>query len=179
MPRPFKTVGYDTTLDTSVRLRDCLPPTWRTISRTSSRNWGLGAFYGRYAPRGVGAAAYDTGFCKAANVTALEPCGIDPDITTGRGGHHRDWHEYFAPVPGMAPGPTVLERVCMAAKLHTEGGKFIYRGRKCSVEPVFGIVKEELRFRQFSLRGLSKIAGEWCLVCLAYNLKRLQRLAAG
>ena len=55
----------------------------------------------------------------------------------------------------------------------------IYRGRKCSVEPVFGQIKEVLGFRQFSLRGLTKAAGEWCLVCLAYNLKRLHRLSLG
>jgi Transposase DDE domain len=44
------------------------------------------------------------------------------------------------------------------------------------VEPVFGIIKETMGFRQFSLRGLTKAAGEWSLVCLAFNLRRLQRL---
>jgi hypothetical protein len=50
--------------------------------------------------------------------------------------------------------------------------------RKCTVEPVIGIIKEVLGFRQFSLRGLVAAAGEWCLVCLAFNLKRLQTLLA-
>jgi hypothetical protein len=48
-----------------------------------------------------------------------------------------------------------------------------------TVEPVLGIVKEVLGFRQFSLRGLVVVAGEWCLVCLAFNLKRLHVLMAG
>jgi Transposase DDE domain. len=64
----------------------------------------------------------------------------------------------------------------MAFKLQTEIGKAIYRLRKCTVEPVIGIIKEVLGFRQFSLRGLAGAAGEWCLVCLAFNLKRLHAL---
>jgi hypothetical protein len=51
--------------------------------------------------------------------------------------------------------------------------------RKCTVEPVIGIIKEVLGFRQFSLRGLLAAAGEWCLVCLAFNLKRLHTLYLG
>jgi len=66
----------------------------------------------------------------------------------------------------------------MAYKLRTDIGKAIYRLRKCTVEPVIGIVKEVLGFRQFSLRGLTKAAGEWCLVCLAWNLKRMHVLLA-
>jgi Transposase DDE domain len=63
-------------------------------------------------------------------------------------------------------------------KLQTEIGQAIYRLRKCTVEPVIGIIKEVLGFRQFSLRGLVAAAGEWALVCLAFNLKRLQVLLA-
>jgi hypothetical protein len=62
----------------------------------------------------------------------------------------------------------------MAYKLQTDLGQAIYRLRKCTVEPVIGIIKEVMGFRQFSLRGLA--AAEWCLVCLAYNLKRLHTL---
>ena len=58
-------------------------------------------------------------------------------------------------------------------------GKAIYGLRKCTVEPVIGIIKEILGFRQFSLRGKSAAAGEWCLVCLAFNLKRLHTLLQG
>ncbi len=64
----------------------------------------------------------------------------------------------------------------MAYKLQTEIGRAIYRLRKCTVEPVIGIIKEVLGFRQFSLRGLEAVNGEWCLVCLAFNLKRLHVL---
>ena len=67
----------------------------------------------------------------------------------------------------------------MAYKLQTEIGQAIYRLRKCTVEPVIGIIKEVLGFRQFSLRGLRAAAGEWCLVCLSWNLKRLHRLVIG
>ena len=67
--------------------------------------------------------------------------------------------------------------VAMAEKLQTPHGKALYRRRTCTVEPVFGIIKAALGFRQFLLRGLSKVRGEWKLVCLAYNLKRLHTLA--
>ena len=64
----------------------------------------------------------------------------------------------------------------MAYKLRTQIGRAIYRLRKSTVEPVLGIIKETMGFRQFSLRGLAAVAGEWCLVCLAYNLRRLHVL---
>ena len=67
----------------------------------------------------------------------------------------------------------------MAYKLQTEIGGAIYRLRKCTVEPVLGIIKDILGFRQFSLRGLQAAAGEWCLVCTAFNLKRLHTLIVG
>jgi len=67
----------------------------------------------------------------------------------------------------------------MAYKLKTAVGKAIYRLRKCTVEPVLGLVKEVLGFRQCSLRGEEAAAGEWCLVCLAFDLKRLHSLTKG
>jgi transposase len=67
----------------------------------------------------------------------------------------------------------------MAEKLKTPAGKLTYRQRACTVEPVFGIIKACLGFRQFLLRGFRKVSGEWNLICLAYNLKRLHRLGAG
>lgn len=62
----------------------------------------------------------------------------------------------------------------MAYKLRTEIGRAIYRLCKCTVEPVIGIIKEVMGFRQFSLRRLEAAAGEWALVCIAFNLKRMQ-----
>ena len=123
------------------------------------------------------AAAMDNGYFSANNVTACETRGIAPYIATGREPHHRSWKAYFAGLPAPPPedaGPTVK----MAYKLQTEIGKAIYSLRKCTVEPVIGIIKEVLGFRQFSLRGLAAAAGEWCLVCLAFNLKRLHVLLA-
>ena len=64
----------------------------------------------------------------------------------------------------------------MREKLDGEKGRQLYSLRKQSVEPVFGIIKHTLGFRQFLLRGLEKVSGEWKLVCLAYNMKRLFKL---
>ena len=129
-------------------------------------------------PAGLGtpsAAALDNGYFSAANIERLQLRGINPYIATGRDPHHHSWREYFAENPAPPPeeaSPTVK----MAYQLQTEIGKAIYRLRKCTVEPIIGIIKEILGFRQFSLRGLEAVAGEWNLVCLAYNLKRLHIL---
>ena len=72
---------------------------------------------------------------------------------------------------------TRARRLKMAYKLKTALGKAIYRARKCTVEPVIGIIKEVMGFRQFSLRGELAEAFEWCLVCLAFNLKRFHTLS--
>jgi transposase len=121
------------------------------------------------------AAALDHGYFSENNITQLEARGIEPYIATGREPHHRNWKTYFAEQPVLPPNDA-SPMLKMAYKLRTEIGKAIYRLRKCTVEPVIGIIKEVLGFRQFSLRGLAAAAGEWCLVCLAFNLKRLHTL---
>lgn len=122
------------------------------------------------------AGAMDNGYFSPATIAALEALGIDPYIATGREPHHRSWQARFAEQP--APPPADASPIVkMAYKLQTALGQVIYRLRKSMVEPVIGIIKETLGFRQFSLRGLTAVAGEWCLVCLAYNLKRLHILA--
>jgi len=121
------------------------------------------------------AAALDNGFFNADNIAGMEARGIDPYIATGREVHHKNWRAYFAEQPASPPAEASLT-IKMAYKLQTEIGQAIYRLRKCTVEPVIGIIKEILGFRQFSLRGLAAAAGEWCLVCLAFNLKRLHVL---
>ena len=121
------------------------------------------------------AAALDNGYFSEKNIQACETRGIDPHIATGREPHHRSWKTFFAESPDPPPEDASLT-VKMAFKLQTEIGQTIYRLRKCTVEPVIGIIKEILGFRQFSLRGLTAAAGEWCLVCLAFNLKRLHVL---
>ncbi len=124
------------------------------------------------------AAALDNGYFSVGNIEEIEARGIEPYIATGREPHHKSWRAWFAELPAPPPedaSPTVK----MAYKLQTEIGKAIYSLRKSTVEPVIGIIKEVLGFRQFSLRGLAAVAGEWCLVCLAFNLKRLHVLLGG
>ena len=121
------------------------------------------------------AAALDNGYFSEANVAACERRGIEPYIATGREAHHQSWHSFFEQRP-EPPATDASPQVKMAYKLQTEIGQVIYRLRKCTVEPVIGIIKEVLGFRQFSLRGLWAATGEWCLVCLAFNLKRWHTL---
>ena len=109
---------------------------------------------------------------------ALAARGIDPYIATGRQPYHQSWQAYFAQQP-QPPAADASAMAKMAYKLRTEMGQAIYRLRKSTVEPVIGIIKEVLGFRQFSLRGLPAVTGEWTLVCLAYNLKRLHTLRFG
>jgi transposase len=123
------------------------------------------------------AAALDHGYWSPGNVKALEDRGIAAYIATGREPHHLNWETFFAKQP-TPPATDARPLVKMAYQLQTEMGRAIYRLRKMTVEPVIGLIKEVLGFRQFSLRGLSAAAGEWCLVCLAFNLKRLHVLMA-
>jgi hypothetical protein len=120
-------------------------------------------------------AALDNGFFSEANIRTLEQRGIDPYIATGREAHHRDLNTLLGKIPSV-PSADASPKEKMAYKLATEIGHAIYRLRKCTVEPVIGIIKEIMGFRQFSLRGLKSVIGEWCLVCLAFNLKRMHIL---
>lgn len=121
------------------------------------------------------AVAMDNGYFSETNIQGCEQLGIDPYIATGREPHHLDWHSFFQQQP-EPPAAEASPIVKMAYKLQTEIGRAIYRLRKCTVEPMIGIIKEILGFRQFSLCGLQAAAGEWCLVCLAFNLKRMHSL---
>jgi transposase len=121
------------------------------------------------------AAALDNGYFSQANIEALKERGIDPYIATGRDCHHKSWQDRFASQP-TPPLEDASPMVKMAFKLKTDIGKLIYGLRKSTVEPIIGIIKEVLGFRQFSLRGEVAVTAEWCLVCLAYNLKRLHVL---
>jgi transposase len=121
------------------------------------------------------AAALDNGYFSEPNIHAFQEREVEAYIATGREPHHKDWHTFFTEL-GEPPGEEASPKEQMAYKLQTQVGEAIYRLRKCTVEPVIGIIKEILGFRQFSLRGLWAAAGEWCLVCLAFNLKRLHTL---
>lgn len=121
------------------------------------------------------AVALDNGYFSEGTIRACEQRGIDPYIATGREPHHLDWHTFFEQQPDE-PASDASPKEKMAYKLQTDIGQAIYRLRKSTVEPVIGVIKEVLGFRQFSLRGLQAAAGEWCLVCLAFNLKRMHTL---
>jgi transposase len=132
-------------------------------------------------PRALGtpkAGALDNGYFSATTIAAMEARDIEPYIATGRVSHHPSWQAYFAQQPAPPPADA-SPKVQMAYKLQTEIGGAVYRLRKCTVEPVLGIIKDLLGFRQFSLRGLWAAADEWCLVCIAFNLKRLHTLTMG
>jgi transposase len=117
----------------------------------------------------------DTGYFSAANVQACAAAQIDPLIAMGRQPHHPPLAERFAPAPPPPDKPTPLE--AMTHRLKTPEGRQLYALRKHTPEPVFGIIKSALGFRQFLLRGLDHVRGEWNLVTMAYNVKRLFALA--
>jgi transposase len=113
----------------------------------------------------------DNGYFSAANVKACQQANIEPLIALGRERHHVSWKDRFAQAPPAADHPTPLQ--AMAQRLATPEGKKLYALRKQTPEPVFGIIKSVMGFRQFSLRGLEKVRGEWNLVTLAWNVKRM------
>jgi transposase len=113
----------------------------------------------------------DSGYFSAANVQACEAAGLDPLIAPGREGHHPTLEERFAAPPPLPDDPTPV--AAMAHRLRTPEGRALYAQRKHTPEPVFGIIKAVLGFRQFLLRGLDAVRGEWRLVTLAWNLKRM------
>jgi hypothetical protein len=113
----------------------------------------------------------DTGYFSAANVEVCGAAGIEPLIALSREAHHPSLAERFAAAPPAPDDPTPVE--AMAHRLKTPEGRKLYAQRKHTAEPVFGIIKSVLGFRQFLLRGLDKVRGEWNLVTLAWNLKRM------
>lgn len=113
----------------------------------------------------------DAGFYSESNVAYLEGEGIDPYIATERLKHHEQ--KAAAPRGRCSKGMTAQQR--MARKLRTKGGRERYARRKGMVEPVFGQIKQGRGFRQFSLRGLTKMRSEWRLVSLTHNLLKLWR----
>jgi transposase len=110
----------------------------------------------------------DAGYCSEANLAALAARGIDAYIATGRERHHRGG---IAPA---RPSRTPL-RAAMREKLQTDAGRAIYARRKAITEPVHGLIKHARGFRQFLLRGLPKVRGEFALVALTHNLLKLWR----
>jgi len=116
----------------------------------------------------------DTGYCSAHNIAACEQAGIAPFIAVAKEDHHPGWRARFTEPAPLAADAT--PQATMAHTLKTRAGRELYALRKQTVEPVFGIIKSVMGFRQFLLRGQEKVAGEWTLVCLAWNLKRMAAL---
>lgn len=128
----------------------------------------------RALPAGLNAPATflaDTGYFSADNVDTCRQAGIEPLIAVGREGHHPHWKERFTEPAPLAADASAVDT--MKHTLKTQAGKKRYALRKQTVEPVFGIIKSVMKFRQFMLRGLVNVGNEWTLVCLAWNLKRL------
>src|SRR3954465_1328459 len=113
----------------------------------------------------------DNGYFSAVNVTACAAANIEPLIATGREPHHPSLTERFAAAPAAPQDLTQVQ--AMAHRLKTPEGKKLYALRKQVPEPVFGIIKSVLGFRQFLLRGLDRVRGEWSLVTMAWNIKRM------
>ena len=113
----------------------------------------------------------DTGYFGRANVEACVAAGIEPLIAPSRQSHHPSLAERFAPAAPPPDAPTSVE--AMIHRLQTPEGKTLYRLRKQTPEPVFGIIKSVLGFRQFLLRGIDKVRAEWNLVTMAWNMKRM------
>jgi len=113
----------------------------------------------------------DSGYFSEANVEACVAAGIEPLIPKGRQVHYPPLSERFANVPPAPENSTPLDT--MAHRLKTPEGKNLYALRKQTPEPVFGIIKSVMGFRQFSMRGLEKVRGEWSLVTMAWNVKRM------
>jgi hypothetical protein len=118
----------------------------------------------------------DTGYFSAANVHACEAQGIEPMLSMKRESHHIPVLQRFAP---DAPAPETDDPVIrMAHRLGTKKGRALYGLRKQTVEPVFGIIKRVMGWSQMSMRGLDKACGEWSLVTMSWNIKRLHVLRA-
>ena len=117
----------------------------------------------------------DNGYANGAEVAALEAGGIEALVATAA--QRRRRHDFRPTGVGTAVEEAKAAWLReMATKLDSDEGRALYRLPRQTVEPVFGVIKAVLGFTGFSLRGLDKVAGEWTLVALAYNCKRLHKL---
>lgn len=130
----------------------------------------------------VKAVLADSGFYSAAAVQAVEqkPDGTDTGrrvyAAVEKQSHHKSVADLLPQPDPAPPGLEASAQEVMAHRLQTAAGKALYKLRKQTVEPVFGIIKDVMGFRQFLLRGRAKVELEWTLVCVSYNLKRMFRL---
>ena len=121
----------------------------------------------------------DSGYLREEEVDKVAAAGVEPYVSTGAESKTMSRRHDFRPTDRSQRKEKILKAqwlLDMKAKLDTDTGKALYALRKQTAEPVFGIIKQAMGFRQFNLRGLSKVDGEWQLVGLAYNVKRLWNL---
>ena len=134
------------------------------------------------APKALGAVERvpaDSGFANGDEVSELEGRGTEILVATGAEGR-RHLHDFRPPPPEKpAREPKADWIKGMRAQMDLEGNRALYRLKKQTVEPAFGTVKGAMGFRQFLLRGLREVEGEWALVLLAYNCKRMNGLLQG
>ena len=114
----------------------------------------------------------DRGYTSEASLQGVEEAKVDAYLAVGRDQHHQNCRP--CPRGPLPKGATRTDR--MRRKLQTQAGRAIYAARKAIVEPVFGQIKQARGFRQFLLRGLEKVQGEWALVCMAHNVLKLHRM---
>lgn len=120
----------------------------------------------------------DNGYLSEANVDACAAAKIEPLIALGRERHHQSWRQRFKRAP-KAPPDSATPMQKMAQRLKTPEGKALYALRKQTPEPVFGIIKSVMGFDQFLLRGFDNVKGEWNLVTMSWNIKRMFALQPG
>ena len=113
----------------------------------------------------------DTGYFSEANVNKCIEAEVTPLLSTGRQKHNQPLQERFTKPEPLPDNASPVEK--MKYHLKTPEGKQLYGKRKSTVEPVFGIIKHVMGFRQFMLRGYEAVSGEWTLVSIAWNLKRM------
>src|SRR5580700_473598 len=114
----------------------------------------------------------DSGYLSQGNVEQCAAAKIEPLIAMGRSRHHVSWKQRFAAAPKSPPeSATPMQK--MAHRLKTPRGRKLYALRKQTPEPVFGIIKSVMGYRQCLLRGLENVRGEWNLVTMSWNIKRM------
>lgn len=129
--------------------------------------------------REIQAVLADSGFYSEVAVASVEqkedgtPSGRTVYAAVEKHSHHKTVEDLLPRAEPALPGPQASAKEKMAHRLKTAAGQALYKLRKQTVEPVFGIIKEVMGFRRFLLRGRAKVSLEWTLVCLSYNLKRL------
>jgi len=114
----------------------------------------------------------DSGYLSEANVEHCATAKIEALIALGRSGHRVSWKQRFAAAPKSPPdSATSMQK--MAHRLQTARGRKLYALRKHTPEPVFGIIKSVMGYRQCLLRGLENVKGEWNQVTMSWNIKRM------